>query len=213
MLALELIHRESAARSATIRLDNQAVIQALGGCSTKPAQALLNLIHKGCTDWLTSNRCSSRQLSINWVSGHDRVHGNECADEEARKAAFDRSSPEDKLPEVLQGRALPCSLVALGGKFKESLRDWWKAMWVKSSWKGWIDKIDDKLPSHSFLMVTNHLTRAQASVLMQLRTGYILLNYFMHKISKADSPVCPLCRLAGETTSLIVQGTCMNDIA
>ena len=124
MLALELIHRESAARSATIRLDNQAVIQALGGRSTKPAQALLNLIHEGCAGWLTGNRCGSRQLNINWVSGHDRVHGNECTDEEARKAACDGSSPEDELPEALQGHALPCSLVALGGKFKESLRVW-----------------------------------------------------------------------------------------
>ena len=33
LLALELIRRESAAHSATIRLDNQAVIQALGGHS------------------------------------------------------------------------------------------------------------------------------------------------------------------------------------
>ena len=72
-------------------------------------------------------------------------------------------------------------------------------MWAKSPWKGWMDKIDDKLPSHSFLMVTNHLTRAQASVLMQLRTGHILLNCFLHKISKANSPVCLSCRLADET--------------
>ena len=60
LLVLELIRRESTGHSATIRLDNQAIIQALGGCSTKPAQALLNLIHEGCADWLTSNRCGSR---------------------------------------------------------------------------------------------------------------------------------------------------------
>ena len=34
---------------------------------------------------------------------------------------------------------------------------------------------------------------------MQLRTGHIPLNYFLHKISKVDSPVCPSCRLADET--------------
>ena len=72
-------------------------------------------------------------------------------------------------------------------------------MWAKSPWKGQMDKIDDKLPSHSFLMVTNHLTRAQASILMQLRTGHIPLNCFLHKISKANSPVCPSCQLANET--------------
>jgi len=66
-------------------------------------------------------------------------------------------------------------------------------MWVKSPWKGWMDKIDDKLPLHSFLMATSHLSRAQASVLMQLCTRHILLNYFLHKISKVNSPVCPTC--------------------
>ena len=62
-----------------------------------------------------------------------------------------------------------------------------------------MDKIDNKLLSHSFLMVTNHLTRAQASILMQLHIGHIPLNFFLHKISKADSPVCPSYRLANET--------------
>ena len=95
--------------------------------------------------------------------------------------------------------ALPCSLAALSGKFKETLRDRWKIMWVKSPWKGRMDKIDDKLPSHSFLMVTSHLSREQVSVLMQLGMGNIPLNHFLHKISKVDSPVFPACQHADET--------------
>ena len=62
-----------------------------------------------------------------------------------------------------------------------------------------MDKVDNKLPSHSFLLATSHLSRAQASVLMQLCTGHIPLNYFLHKINKAESPVCPTCQLADET--------------
>ena len=69
LLAVELVRRERGVRSATIRLDNQAVVQALGGRSAKPAQALLNLIHEGCGDWLDGCRRGHRQLSINWVSG------------------------------------------------------------------------------------------------------------------------------------------------
>ena len=136
---------------------------------------------------------------FNWVSGHDGVHGNERADEEARKVASKGSSLEAELPELLQERTLPCSLAALGGKFKETLKHRWKAMWAKSPWKGWMDKIDDKLPSHSFLMATSQLTRAQASILMQLRTGHIPLNYFLHKIGKVDSPTCPMCWTTDET--------------
>ena len=62
-----------------------------------------------------------------------------------------------------------------------------------------MDKIDDKLPSHSFLAATSHLSRAQASILMQLCTGHIPLNYFLHKINKVESPTCPLCWTADET--------------
>ena len=121
-------------------------------------QALLNLVHEGSNDWLTSDGSRRRQLGIHWISGHDGVHGNERADEEARRAVSVGSSPESKLPEMLQGHSLPCSLAALCGKFKESLKLRWKAIWVKSPWKGRMDRIDDKLPSHSFLMATNHLS-------------------------------------------------------
>src|SRR6266481_1562732 len=60
-------------------------------------------------------------------------------------------------------------------------------------------KIDTELPSHSYLKVTDHLTRAQASVLMQLRMGHIPLNAFLNRISKADSPHCPTCQNTAET--------------
>ena len=62
-----------------------------------------------------------------------------------------------------------------------------------------MDKIDDKLPSHSFLAETSHMSRAQVSILMQLHTGHISLNYFLHKISKVESPVCPACQLNDKT--------------
>ena len=52
LLAVELVCREHGVRLATICLDNQAVVQALGGRSAKPAQALLNLVHEGsATGW------------------------------------------------------------------------------------------------------------------------------------------------------------------
>ena len=199
LLAAELIHKECAVHTATIRLDSQAVMQALDGCSTKLAQSLLNSVHEACNELLTNRRRRDRQLTISWVSGHDRVKGNEHADNKAKIAAREGSSPEDELPEALQGSALLSSLSALGGAFKEMLWARWKSLWAKSPQKGQMDKVDNKLPSHSFLLVTGHLSRAQASMLMQLRTGHVPLNYFLHKINKAESLVCPACQLADET--------------
>ena len=131
------------------------------------------------------------------MSRHDGVQGNECADSKARAVASEGSSLEDELLGTLREHTLLYSLTMLSSAFREALQDRWKSTWAKSPQKGWMDKIDDKLPSHSFL--TSHMSRAQASILMQLRTGHIPLNYFLHKISKVKSPVCPACQLNDET--------------
>ena len=130
----------------------------MGGRNAKPVQALLNLVHEGSNDWLTSDGSGRRQLGIHWVSGHDGVYGNEHVDEEAGRAVSVGSTLESELLEALQGCPLLCSLAALCSKFKESLKLRWKAMWAKSPQKGQMDRIDNKLTSHSFLMVTNHLS-------------------------------------------------------
>ena len=94
---------------------------------------------------------------------------------------------------------MPYSLTTLGGSFQADLWEQWKSLWAKSPQRGCMDKIDTKLPSHSFLAATNHLSRAETSVLMQLRTGHIPLNAFLHRIGWADSPTCPVCQHTDET--------------
>ena len=56
LLALELLHQEWRVHTASIKLDNQAVIQALGMCSTKPVQSLLNMVHDACKEWTADDR-------------------------------------------------------------------------------------------------------------------------------------------------------------
>ena len=132
LLATELIRKEHAVCTATIQLDSQAVVQVLGSRSVKPAQSLLNSEHEACHEWLTDRRHRNRQLTIGWVSRHDGVEGNERADNEAKTAACEGSSPEDEPPEALQGSTLLSSLSALGGAFKETLQARWKSLWAKS---------------------------------------------------------------------------------
>ena len=43
------------------------------------------------------------------------------------------------------------------------------------------------------------LPRGRASMLTQLRTGYIPLSKHLHRIRKAESPMCPACRTHNET--------------
>ena len=110
----------------------------------------------------------------------------------------DRSSLIEELLDVLQEGTLPYSLIVLSGSFKMVLRERWKALWAKSPWRGCMDKIDAKLPSHSFLAAMNHLSRAEASMLMQLHMGHIPLNTFLHRINQIDSPICPTCQHTDE---------------
>lgn len=62
-----------------------------------------------------------------------------------------------------------------------------------------MSKIDDSLPSNKFLKLTQPLTRKQASLLLQLRTGHTALNGYLHRISRSPMPLCPACELETET--------------
>ena len=62
-----------------------------------------------------------------------------------------------------------------------------------------LDTIRGRVIEQSNLRATDDLTRAQASVLMQLRTGHAPLNAFLHRIGKIDSPRCLAC-LGGDET-------------
>src|SRR6266481_2337091 len=98
-------------------------------------------------------------------SGHDGILGNKLADTEAKIAVSRGSSCTADLLQALWGREFPCTLMAAAAAFKKELNVQWKATWGKSPRHVRVAKIDDKMPSHSFIMVTDELTRVQASVL------------------------------------------------
>ena len=198
-MALKLIQGMDDISMTSVKLDNQAAILALGGLWAKPARALLDTVHNVCDKWEHRGRWQGIQVSFNWVSGHDGIWGNEQVDIEAKTAISEGSSPWASLPDELQVDELPHSLTALVGSFKKELRIWWKGIWVKSPRRARLAKIDAKLPSHACLKLTNQLTRAQASVLMQLHTGHIPLNHFLNQIGKINSPDCPTCPGMSET--------------
>ncbi|KAJ7639653.1 hypothetical protein DFH06DRAFT_1001628 [Mycena polygramma] len=60
---------------------------------------------------------------------------------------------------------------------------------------------DAKLTKGSYIELAEELPRSLAVLLLQLRTGHIPLARHLHKINKADSPICPCCRPADETVS------------
>ena len=194
LLALQLVREEEdEADTVSIRLDNQAIVRALTSHRAKPAQSLLDMVHELCDDWKKRDRWHHTHIKISWVSGHDGVAGNEWADTEAKKAVEKGSSPGAMLPVETQGDKLPTSLTAAGATFKDALCVQWRTLWAGSPPQRKMAKIDAKLPSPAFLWATDNLTRVQMSILVQLRTGHALLNAFLHRIGKVNSPHCPAC--------------------
>src|SRR5882672_11310944 len=59
--------------------------------------------------------------------------------------------------------------------------------------------MDPSMPSTKFRKDTTGLPRGRASLLIQLRTGHVPLARHLHRIGKAESPICPACRAHNET--------------
>lgn len=74
-------------------------------------------------------------------------------------------------------------------------------MWNKSPRRGKIKAIDDSFPFDHHRKIVNTLTRAQASILIQLRTQHIPLNTYLHKIGKAENSRCEACWQRSEQTT------------
>jgi ribonuclease HI len=198
-LALELIAHERGIATATILLDNQAVIQSLSHVRAKPAQHIISEAHDMANRMVASTRRRRINLNIAWISGHDDVEGNEEADKEAKKAAAGEGNQMSQLPAYLSQTTLPRSITAMRQAFGSELHQMWRNRWITSPRYTRMAQIDDKLPSKKFHKTLAGLTRAQSSLLIQLRTAHIPLNKHLHRIKRSPTPVCPACNRADET--------------
>ena len=62
-------------------------------------------------------------------------------------------------------------------------------------------KYDPKAPISNFRKITMKLTRRQASILVQLRTGHAPLQAYLHRFKLVESPMCPSCGEEPETVT------------
>jgi len=59
--------------------------------------------------------------------------------------------------------------------------------------------IDPSAPSKHFADLISKLPRKHSSLIFQLRTGHVLLNKHLHRISKSPALICPACRQKKES--------------
>jgi hypothetical protein len=96
------------------------------------------------------------------------------------------------LPPILQ-KPIPHSVSALKQDHRKALQQKWLERWKTSPRYAKIVRFDKQLPMKTFTKIRNSLTRAQASLLFQLRTERIPLNKYLHRIKRSDTDKCPAC--------------------
>ncbi|KAL7281403.1 hypothetical protein ACG7TL_004716 [Trametes sanguinea] len=197
-LALELVLRARRVRRVSIFVDSQSVITALDTPSARPGHHLTDRV------LLQFRRLQRRhpraRVTVHWVPSHTGIPGNEAVDCEAKRAAHGKSSPLATLPCSLR-KPIPRSASAIRQYIATCLRNDAKHVWSSSPRHANPAKIGPPLPSRKYLQLTAALPRRSVSLLTQLRTGHAPLGLHLHRIGKADSPVCPSCRSAPETVA------------
>ena len=200
LLGLKLLQHMKDLKKATIFLDNQGVIQAITHCQLKSAQYILGQIHELSNRVVTPSRRQRIDLLISWISGHNGVRSNEEVDAEAKRAAAGDNSQLSDLPPLLEAKPLPYSLATVQQAFRVDVRQDWRSQWQLSPRYVQMSKINDNLPSQSYLSDTAGLTRAQSSLITHMRTGHALLNQHLYRIKQVPTPLCPACSRADEST-------------
>ena len=145
-----------------IHLDNQAVIESLHICKPRPALTD-EIIHQVDNIWQRTTHPSFR-LEISWVKGHGDSTGNERVDQEAKKASKGAMSKESLLPCFLtECESLPQSMTAIRQAYVAQIMWMWSENWKSSLHYPKLDKIDPKILSKGFRVLTTELSTQQSS--------------------------------------------------
>lgn len=198
ILGVELLRKETAVSRTSIAADNKSSLQATRLRRPAAGHYLVDELHK--TIETTQRRRSRMELTLRWVPGHVEVEGNEQADKEAKKAASGNSSNQSRLPQLLKA-TLPASSSAIKQTFQATLKTKARERWENSPRFRKVNAIDSSLPGKKYGKQIDRLPRKHASLLLQLRTGHAPLNLHLHRIGKAESPLCPQCEESRESVN------------
>ncbi len=130
---------------------------------------------------------------IQIITGHEDVEGSDCADEEAKRAA------QGDTLSVAQIRGLcaplPRSSAALGAEAKRKTTRNWAKLWRQSPQARNLKAMGLQPPMNWIHLLYAGRSRAECAILTQLHTGHVPLNAFLHRIARADSPLCTYCHV------------------
>ena len=139
-------------------------------------------------------------VSIAWIPGHAGVYGNEVADYPAKSG----SKSEKHGPELV----ITVSYASCVGTAKDWFTDRWKYMWNKR--KDCLRMMESEGWTSSRLTTRLlNLKRPQFNRMVQVLAMHCNLQRHKKTTGRADSFMCPKCRLENETPNHHV-GNCKH---
>ena len=140
----------------------------------------------------------AKRIVFRWISSHSGVEGNEMADRLAKEAAAGAVSPANLLPDLLV-KPLPRSPTAARAEFRKALAKEWTHFLEKSPRRDRLRTIDPSFRPAKFYKLVSDLRRGHSSLVNQLRSNHVALNFYLHRIQKRDDPHCEHCLATRET--------------
>jgi len=180
-------------KTTYIYTDNQSFIRLAEAPKAAPGQYLLWNFNEGASD-------VRAKLELRWISGHSKVRGNERADKLAKEVAAGKASRGVDLPPILRN-TLPTSISSKNREHMEQLKRRWVTMWQDSPRKPKMERIDDSFPFNGYRKRQHKLSRAHASILMQVRSGHLPLNTYLYRVKKSELNQCEACKINPEDES------------
>ncbi|KAF4617372.1 hypothetical protein D9613_005686 [Agrocybe pediades] len=183
--------------NVTVYTDSQNLIKAMNSRTPYSGFHIIEAIKEISSDIAreapNNEPNDNAQFSMRWIPAHGRSRGNNRADHEAKRAARGESSSIRNLPPLLR-TSLPHSTKALKTDYLNALKREAEHRWNQSERKEKFDRdVDDRYPYDDFRKQQMKLNRAKASVLMQIRTGHLPLNTYLHRFGQHYTSRCNAC--------------------
>jgi len=192
LMALQLIEeRAPDDRPPRIKIytDNQSALRAIRNPQRSSGQYIIRDIIR----LLGELHGSDTHVSFHWIPAHQGVKGNEMADDAAKRASR-------------QGLQSTAGIKHLAAPAKMRARKIatfnWTVDWARQR-NGQATKRLLPKPTNKAPRLYRNLTKAASSALIQLRTGKIGLNHYLHSINLRDSDQCQ-CGWGSQTAKHIL---------
>ena len=85
-------------------------------------------------------------------------------------------------------------MAAVKQDFHRELMDRWKDIWMASPRQLKLSQLDPHFTYRCYAKLQSELRRQQISILTQICTGHIPLNFYLHHIKKSETSNCTACQ-------------------